>query len=50
VSEAAKAVTAAVWARDHDALDQAISRLADAAQEIPVGAESDPSSPTDDAQ
>jgi hypothetical protein len=35
VSEAASAVSAAVRAQDRDALDQAISRLADAAQEIP---------------
>ena len=35
VNEAASAVAAAVRAQDRDALDQAISRLADAAREIP---------------
>ena len=42
VSEAASTVVDAVRAQDRDALDRAISRLTDAAQEIPSGAESAP--------
>ena len=42
VSEAASEVATAVQAQDRDALDRAISRLADAAQEIQSGAESTP--------
>ena len=40
VSEAATAVMAAVREQNREALDRAISRLADAAQEIPNEAES----------
>ena len=40
VTEAASTVVAAVRAQDRDALERAISRLTDAAQEIPSGEES----------
>jgi hypothetical protein len=42
VSEAASTVMAAVRTQDRDALARAISRLADAAGEIPSGGESTP--------